>query len=137
MTDPDTPAAARTLLRRLDGWSVLGPRPATGRVDFTVLSAAQDDRGVRRRVAVTETVRSCGMRAAHPDGRWWCAVWVSRPGRGWALDSAWARTRSEWASGLPIAELAATALKAYVGAPDLAAALAACAPTTEQNGVAA
>ena len=133
MTDPDTPAAARTLLRRLDGWSVLGPRPATGRLDFAILTAAQDDRGVRRRVAVTETVRSCGMRAAHPDGRWWCAVWVSRPGRGWALDSAWARTRSEWASGLPIAELAATALKAYVGAPDLAAALAACAPTTESE----
>lgn len=133
MTTPEIPSAARALLRQLDGWSVAGPTRTSGPLDFGGLSEDGDDRGRRRRVTVTEVVDSVLIRAHHVDGRVLAAMWVRRPSRrGWSLDSAVVR-RTYPADGYGPARVTATQLKAYVGAADPAAALAACGLSTESE----
>jgi len=122
---PDLPPAARTLLKQLAQWSVEGPTCATGPCTFGGLSQETDGEGKRKRIAIIEQVDSVLIRARHVDGRALVALWVRRPERkGWALDMAWrGRHPSEHAPR----PLTATQLRAYIGAPDHAAALAAVA----------
>lgn len=128
---PDTPAAARMLMRRLDGWSTSlthgsGHRTSTG------LSETEDGNGKRRRVQVVDAVDSVLIRARHVDGRAFVALWVRRAARkGWALDCAWRGRAPHEHTPRPIT---ATQLRAYVAASDAAAALAA---VTEPGEVAA
>lgn len=125
VTTPEIPAAARTLLRQLDGWSVAGPWAGITRHTAYTLSETEDGNGRRKRVELVETVELVGIRACHVDGRNFYAQWMRRPGRGWTLDAAVVR-RLYPADGHGPACITATALKAYVSAPDAAAALAAC-----------
>lgn len=134
----DLPAAATTLLKQLrelvPAWSIASPRHATGPCAFGGLSEETDGEGKRKRIAVVEQVDSVLIRACHVDGRAIVALWVRRPSRkGWTLDMAW---RGRAAHEYTPSPLTATQLKAYVAAPDHAAALAAIAPTTESRNVA-
>ena len=137
MTAPDTPTAARTLLKQLEGWSVAGPTYASGPCTFTAYGEPRGD-GTRPRLAVTEVVDSVMVRACHVDGRALVALWIHRHGnltpkgaKRWALDMAWrARHPSEHVPR----RITETQLKAYVAAPDHAAALAAVASNDEQMG---
>lgn len=138
MGTPDLPSAANALLRQLrelvPAWSIDGPRFATGPCAFGGLSEETDGEGKRRRIAVIEQVDSVLVRACHVDGRAIVALWVRRPTkRGWTLDMAW---RGRAAHEHTPHRLTATALKAYVAAPDHAAALAAVAPITDSRNVA-
>ena len=134
MTTPDTPTAAKTLLRQLaEGWSVAGPTYTSGPCTFTAYGEPRGD-GTRPRLAVTEVVDSVLVRACHVDGRAVVALWIRRPGAGWSLDMAW---RARHPSEHTPRRITATQLRAYAAAPDHAAALAACTPGNEPNGVAA
>jgi hypothetical protein len=138
MSTPDLPTAANTLLKQLrelvPAWSIDGPHHATGPCAFGGLSEETDGEGKRRRIEIIEQVDSVLIRARHADGRAIVALWVRRPSRkGWTLDMAW---RGRAAHEHAPRQLTATALKAYVAAPDHAAALAAVTPTTE-SGIAA
>ena len=125
MTTPDAPTAAKTLLRQLaEGWSVAGPTYATGPITVTAYGEPRGD-GTRPKIAVTEVVDSVLVRACHVDGRAVVALWIRRPGKGWSLDMAWrGRHPHEHAPR----RITATQLRAYVAAPDHAAAWP---PTTE------
>jgi len=132
---PDLPASARTLLKQLrelvPAWSIDGPRHATGPCAFGGLSEETDGEGKRRRIEIIEQVDSVLVRAHHADGRAIVALWVRRPTRkGWTLDMAWRGRQPDEYAPRP---LTATQLKAYVAAPDHAAALAAL--TTESGTV--
>lgn len=138
MTTPDLPAAANTLLKQLrelvPAWSIDGPRHATGPCAFGGLSEETDGEGKRRRIEIVEQVDSVLVRARHADGRAIVALWVRRPAkRGWTLDMAW---RGRATNEFTPQRLTATQLKAYVAAPDYAAALAAVAPITDSRNVA-
>lgn len=130
MTTPDTPAAARTLMRQLDDWSARLTH-GSGNWSFTALSETEDGNGKRRRVEVVEAVDSALIRACHVDGRAFVALWTRRASRkGWSLDTCWrGRHGEEYAP----AQITATQLRAYVAAPDHAAALAAITTTTERK----
>lgn len=141
MTTPDTPAAARTLLARLDGWSHRLTH-AAGSCTFGGLSEQSDGNGKRRRVSTVEQVDSVLVRARHVDGRALVALWIRRPGltpagrrKGWTLDLAW-RGRAP-GEHVP-RRITARQLAAYVAAPDPAAALASLAEnfTTERKAAA-
>lgn len=124
---PEIPAAARTLLRQLAEaspvWSVIGPIRSSGHWTFTALSETEDGNGRRRRVELVEPVESVLIRARHVDGRGLVALWVRRASRkGWSLDLAWRGRHPDEHTPRPIT---ATQLRAYVGAPDHRAALAA------------
>ena len=121
---PEIPAAARTLHRRLieAGWSIAGPRHGSGAWAYSALSETEDGNGKRKRVELVEDVESVLIRACHVDRRAIVAMWVRRPGRGWTLDTCW-RGRHD-AKHAP-SSMTATQLRAYVGAPDHRAALAA------------
>ena len=71
------------------------------------------------------------VRARHVDGRALVAIWARRASRkGWALDMAWrGRHAGEWTPR----RLTATQLRAYVGAPDVRTALAACSGENDTN----
>ena len=130
MTTPDLPTAANTLLKQLrehaPAWSIAGPRHATGPCAFGGLSEETDGEGKRKRIERIEQVDSVLIRAVHVDGRALVALWMRRPGKkGWSLDMAWrGRRPDEYAPQ----RLTATQLKAYVGAADHDAALAAVKP---------
>ena len=132
MTAPDIPVAARTLHRRLvdAGWSIAGPRHGAGEWGYNSLSEVEDGNGRRKRVEVVEQVESVLIRACHVDRRAIVAMWVRRPGRGWALDTCW-RGRHD-AEHAP-SPMTATQLRTYVAAPDAHAALAAIEPTIERS----
>lgn len=122
----DLPAAAKTLLRQLDGWSHTTSH-ATGSCGFSGLSETVDGNGRRRRTEIVETVDSVLVRACHVDGRALVALWLHRSGRkGWTLDLAW---RGRHPHEPAPRRITATQLRAYVAAPDAAAALAALEPT--------
>jgi hypothetical protein len=110
---PELPAAARTLLRQLDGWSTKVTH-ATGPCAFGGLSEGTDGNGKRRRIEVVETVESVVVRAAYVDGRALVALWIRRPGKGWKLDLAW---RGRHPGDHTPRPLTATELKAYVAGP--------------------
>lgn len=122
MPNPDTPTAARTLLRQLEDWSVKTTH-ATGPCEFGGLSEDTDGEGKRHRVSNVEDVDSVLLRATHVDGRAFVALWIRRPGttptgkhKGWSLDLAWRGRRPD---ELTPKQITATELKAYV-APVLA-----------------
>lgn len=128
MVDPDTPAAARTLLRQLGGWSTR-TNPATGPCEFGGLSEETDGNGRRRRVNVVEIVDSLLVQARHVDGRALVALWIRRPGttpagkrKGWSLELAWRGRDLADDRDLP-QRITARQLTAYATAPDLHIAL--------------
>jgi hypothetical protein len=134
---PDLPVAARTLLKSLDGWSVADPRHATGPYAFGGLSEATNGEGKRKRTTRTEEVDSVLIRAAHVDGRAIVALFVQAGPtskvtgkRGWTLELAWRGRHHD--EHVP-RQLTGTQLKAYVGAVDHAAALAAVERTPESK----
>lgn len=130
MTTPDTPAAARTLMRQLDDWST-SLTHGSGHWTFSTLSETEDGNGKRRRVMTSDAVDSALIRACHIDGRAFVALWARRAGRkGWTLDFAW---RGRHGDEHAPAQITATQLKAYVAAPDAAAALAAITTTTTER----
>lgn len=125
----DTPAAARTLLAHLAGWSS-ELRHSSGTCEFGGLSEDTDGNGKRRRLTLVESVDSVHLRARHIDGRALVALWMRRPGttpagkpKGWALDMAW---RGRHTDELAPRRISARQLTAYACAPDAASALAAC-----------
>lgn len=113
----DVPRAASVLLRRLEGWRA-ELRHGQGATEFGHLDWVN---GKRRRVVVTAEVDSVSVRARHPDGRRFFAIWLRRHGhKGWSMDDAWRiRHRDELA---PV-RLTARQVGAYVDAPDLDTAL--------------
>ena len=135
---PNLPTAASALLKQLrdlvPAWSIYGPAHATGPCTFTGLSETEDGEGKRKRVELVEQVDSVLIRAYHVDGRAIVALWVRRPARkGWTLDMAW---RGRDAGEHVPRRLTATQLKAYVAAPDHAAALAAVSTKNESEAAA-
>lgn len=131
MTDSDTPTAARSLLRKLDGWSTQLCH-GSGSLEFGGLSVETDGNGKRKRISYFETVDSVLVRARHVDGRALVALWIRRAGqKGWKLDLAW---RARHVGELAPREIKARQLTAYATAPDVASALAFA---TESEGVAA
>jgi|GEM_PF-6535599 len=129
MSVPEIPTAARTLLRRLDGWSVTGPLHATGEMEFGGLSETTDGNGKRTRIKRSEVVDSALIRACHVDGRALVALFVrcgpvsKRTGKkGWTLDMAWRGRHPGEHTPKP---MTATQLAAYVEAPDARAGLVA------------
>lgn len=116
------PTAAKTLLKKLDDWSV-ETTCASGELEFGGLSEDTDGDGKRHRVSVLDAVESVLVRARHVDGRAIVALYVHRVGdltpaggRKWKLDMAWrGRHLDEHAPH----QLTATELAAYV-APVLA-----------------
>ena len=131
MTTLETPAAARTLLRQLDSWSVAGPVHATGPCTFTGLSETEDGHGKRKRIELVELVESVLIRACHVDGRALVALWIRRPSRrGWSLDTCW---RGRHPGEYTPRPMTATQLKAYVAAPDAGAALVAIEPAQKEE----
>lgn len=84
------PRSIRVLLDRLDPSWRYRVTAARGPLERTVLSEEVDGGGHRRRLASIETVDSLCLRACHPaTRRAVVALWVRRPGRSWAFDSAW------------------------------------------------
>lgn len=129
VTTPDTPAAARALLRQLDDWSVKATH-GSGSWTFSALGEPRGN-GTRPKIEVVEDVDSVLIRARHVDGRAFVALWVRRASRkGWALDLAWRARAPHEHTPAPIT---ATQLRAYVGASDPAAALAAVTPAIERK----
>lgn len=118
----DIPSAAKTLLKKLDGWSVQA-NPGTGDCEFGGLSEETNGEGKRHRVSSVETVDSYLVRATHVDGRAFVAIWMRRRSvtpagkpRGWSLDTCW---RARGIHEFTPHQLTATDLAAYV-APVLA-----------------
>jgi hypothetical protein len=111
MTTADIPTAAKTLLKKLDDWSVQ-THQGSGEVEFGGLSEETDGEGKRHRISAMETVDSYLVRATHIDGRAFVAIWMRRATRkGWSLDTCWrGRALHEHAPK----QLTATELKAYV-----------------------
>lgn len=139
MTALNVPAAARTLLAKLDGWSV-HQHASSGTAEFTALGDPRGD-GTRPRVAVVEPVDSFLVRARHVDGRAFVAVWLSRTSRpskagrpSWSLDTAW---RGRHLGEHTPRQVTAAQLKAYVAASGAATALAAVTPQDRPEGRAA
>jgi hypothetical protein len=115
VTAPEIPAAARALVRQLEGWSVEGPTLGTGSWAFGGLSEATDGNGKRKRIEVVEKTEAVLVRARHVDGRALVAIWARRASRpGWSLDMAWRGRRPD--ENTP-RQLTATELKAYVAGP--------------------
>jgi hypothetical protein len=93
--DMGLPTAARSLLRKLDGWKTF-TRPAAGQLEFGSLSVDTDGNGKRHRISLVENVDSVLIRARHTDGRALVAVWIRRESRkGWTLDMAWRGRRAD------------------------------------------
>jgi hypothetical protein len=107
----DLPAAARSLLRKLEDWSTV-LHHGSGSLEFGGLSTDTDGNGKRHRVSYFDTVDSVLVRARHADGRALVAVWLRRAGhKGWKLDMAW---RGRMAGELAPKEIKARELTAYV-----------------------
>lgn len=120
MTAAEIPTAAKSLLKKLDDWSVQ-TNAGVGPCEFGGLSEDTDGEGKRRRVVHVEHVDYFHIVARHVDGRGIAAVWVRRPGetsvgkrKGWSLDMAWrGKRRDEFAPK----QITATELKTYVEPP--------------------
>lgn len=112
-TEPPIPTAVKTLLAQLGDWQHTVSH-ATGPATFGGLSEETDGEGKRHQIEVVEQVASVCLRACHPDGRAFVALWLQRPSTGrWSLDLAF-RARHH---GEPAPQrLKATELTAYVAA---------------------
>lgn len=108
---PALPAGPKNLINKLDGWTHTVAH-AHGPCQFNGLSAETDGDGHHKEIEVVEDVDSVCVRASHPDGRAFVALWLHRPSKGsWTLETAFrARHHDEPA---PV-RLKATPLTAYV-----------------------
>lgn len=114
MTDLDMPPAARSLLRKLEGWRT-DMQHRTFQTSFGGLSAEPDGNGKRKRVSVTEMVDGLLLRAMHPDRRAVIVFWIRRPGCSWKFDFA---LRDRHADEYAPKPLNSRELSAYVSVVD-------------------
>jgi hypothetical protein len=110
---PALPAGPKSLIAKLDGWTHTVTQ-AFGPCEFGALSEETDGDGHHKQIEVVEDVDSVCLRARHPDGRAFVALWVHRPSKGtWTLDTAFRARHHGEPSPVP---LKATPLTAYVTA---------------------
>jgi hypothetical protein len=114
MTSAELPAAAGTLLRKLEGWTTC-LTCASGQLAFGGLSKEPGADGKRHRVSTVETVDSVLIKALHADGRGLVVLWIRRPGASWKFDMAWTARR---AGQLAPSQVNSRELVAYVALED-------------------
>lgn len=83
----ELPPAARSLLRKLEGWRT-DLQFDTFACPFGGLSPEPDGNGKRKRITTVETVDGVLLRAMHADRRAVIVFWLRRPGSGWKFDFA-------------------------------------------------
>lgn len=125
------PGAAATLLKKLDGWSIEHSGGSSGTVTTTALGEPRGD-GTCPRVEVATPADCYVIRAVHVDGRAFVATWVHRQGNVsktgapvWTVDTIWRGRHLASPEDWTPKQLTSTELKAYIGADDAAAGLAA------------